>query len=1404
MNERNLSQFSIPAVFIAFLALLGIVNSPGGASRGGRSAEAGGGEVSGQAEAAARSRNRSADVESLLRPYKLTEEQKAANQLAILAPLAEFYAPRLGQVFKDHPNPTSKAVVEQLLSGVPGLSEHGSKHYGDQVEVLIGLTPDPDRSGSPYRFDDSITAIQLAMRRAGFFLDGHRVPWGADGEQRSSVLPRSRGEGTFRGPAGLELDLAWEHPASEPPLSLRQPGMMVFRKFPTSEDAKVNGDTSHELRLVLLVPHTPIRGVDPAVLTQALDLALQSWKLKVGNKREKCVRTNQAAIRISGPDFSGSPSSIARTLDAWVGGLEGEDKRNMIIRAKKGGYRPIEIISGVALAVENKPLLGSEAIDSPDTFYRYRMVVHNVWAYQKALLDYIRRGQRKPVKVAILTEETSGYGGVVSAGSAQEKPEQNGEQNTSQDEILYYTFPMHIAELRQRYRQAAETAAESGGRDLELRTLERLGFETFEGSGIPEQVQLRSPGTSSANNEMRLLRVARDIDRRGIGHVIVTATDMRDVMFVTEYMRTHCPNARLYSLDIRQAFTQQQRYTHFRGMVVAGTHPVLLPNQDWSTPDEELSAGNEVRALNQLALPEQAGHGAYNAMMAHLIELTNSEPGRANLVKGMLEYGSPHDKYAPTPPIWISVASQRGFFPLEIQDVRSDVMWRPPGQWRPTAPTPPTFDDVRTVGWTATFLVSSVILFLIALAYLSCYVRFFVFGGEPISKDPLGLIQLWERLRGERFREQQHVPEGWRFENRPQDPSWLLDYLGLKSIVRRDADSGGLRARRRRKIHSMFWVLALIGYLIVAAPAWLETRSWVLEKIWSTTTWVLIVPYVITWNNWSTTTWVLNVPYVITWITGVVALYVITWITGVVALVASFDVLIDGSRQRGIFQKVQRRDRPVCLSEKQGRRIHLVCWLTLGLVLALNSLVYVSTARWLLVAPSVDYSRDALIAKFFCLRATALASGVSPLLPIVLLLIALAFGTYFQLRKLWALRLFLEKSDGQKYSQHSPIHPRSSNDPQFEVSNEAMYYFSRDRLKEVAQGWFFFDMWKFAPLTWGIILAAAAAIGVFLVWEAFQDKIADFEAIWIRIVLVFGVFLLFTTVLAKAAHLGLLGKEIERATEAILDLPMTGAFDRLPKSVAHSFGSYIESIHGDSAGNPVVPPTHQQHINTLLRDLGRAEYGLLGTVSADVVSTLRTEVGKSELKRQGAKISRACVEVLLPFWKRRPTERAYPDPGSPGTQVAAAEFDELAGVPVDEHSNVRRLIEQAEEFVAMELLRDLNRPIMTFWVRVTSLTILSLLLLMVVSSYPFRPAGTLIGLALLVVVFAVGVMIRVLWGFQRNGIIRRVTNTDGRPGFNLEFLGRLITYVLPMALGLFALSFAASDVLRALLGSLLG
>ena len=151
LKDFRAGGLAIPALFVALLALLGVVNLPGR----GVSPPALPGASSTEAASGA-----SSVGETVSRPSEGCPDEDSTR--AILKPLERFYALRLERFQKKD----SAGRVCWMLDGTKTC---------DDLEVLIAVVPDPIQSGSAHRFDITVNAILLAMRRAGYLLDSFQL-----------------------------------------------------------------------------------------------------------------------------------------------------------------------------------------------------------------------------------------------------------------------------------------------------------------------------------------------------------------------------------------------------------------------------------------------------------------------------------------------------------------------------------------------------------------------------------------------------------------------------------------------------------------------------------------------------------------------------------------------------------------------------------------------------------------------------------------------------------------------------------------------------------------------------------------------------------------------------------------------------------------------------------------------------------------------------------------------------------------------------------------------------------------------------------------------------------------------------------------------------------------------------
>src|SRR5262245_48334395 len=168
------------------------------------------------------------------------------------------------------------------VKSIPELDRGGKPKY--KVEYLIAIVPDPKDTRLDYQFDRCLDAIQRAIGKANYTFDRYWLPWDRSRTTAPVALATD--------PRTPQMEMARRH--------LYEPGVILFR------DRKVH----NRLLLLFLVGETPTGGIHKVAFKNALYQIeeLDRWK---GSKEEK-------ELRVMGPHFSGSDTSLAILLKAWI------------------------------------------------------------------------------------------------------------------------------------------------------------------------------------------------------------------------------------------------------------------------------------------------------------------------------------------------------------------------------------------------------------------------------------------------------------------------------------------------------------------------------------------------------------------------------------------------------------------------------------------------------------------------------------------------------------------------------------------------------------------------------------------------------------------------------------------------------------------------------------------------------------------------------------------------------------------------------------------------------------------------------------------------------------------------------------------------------------------------------
>lgn len=497
------------------------------------------------------------------------------------------------------------------------------------VDFVIATVPDPIDSQLPYLFDSSLESIRLAARADGFVLDRSYLPWSRRPQARdsSSQTPRR----------------PWHE----------EPGVLLFRRRNPKQDgaelpsAAPPDSKPPEVNLlaVLLVGETPTAGIHKEAFAKALKDMAETRKLKGIQADPGCP------IRVLGPSFTGSATSLRLAIDKWLKQTEPE--------CKKTSPR-VEVISGTATAVtagtiddgdadqDNKEA-GPKKISFRAMVPYDADVFRSVWKYLAA---------HHYCKVALLAEDSTSYGKV----KKEEPPKCNGPGTSQEMEFINMSFPLYIAQLRREADIERKATQQTNATATDSRAFLPMPEEDERtGKGVPHSFSTFSVTYA----ELNLTNLLTTISREGIRAVGILATDVRDTIFLAREIREHAPDMLIFTFNSDLLYTHPEANLPTYGMLVFTPYPLINANQLWSYPFR----GNDSR----LQFSSQFATGVYNAAIALLEEQGREDEKQTQQQgdreqEGLVEYGPSFEEnpQIPGPALWVTVVGNRAMMPIAV------------------------------------------------------------------------------------------------------------------------------------------------------------------------------------------------------------------------------------------------------------------------------------------------------------------------------------------------------------------------------------------------------------------------------------------------------------------------------------------------------------------------------------------------------------------------------------------------------------------------------------------------------------------------------------------------------------------------------------------------------------------
>ena len=476
------------------------------------------------------------------------------------------------------------------------------------VRAVIVIAPDPVRTHMALTFDRTLEGFQLAAQDAGYIIDRYWLPWSVTGTTTSG----SESSKSSSDPSEDARDAAErERRASEP-------GLLLLRHSGQSA-------TAPPLVFAFLVSDTPTAGIQGRQFANAVRY--------VGD-----VCTVQCAgdgtIRIVGPSFSGSLASLHKLTDAAGGQFV----------AYSGS-----VSSRAAIDDEKLPGPGSGANGT----LSFKTFVHDTDSALQEFLGTLRNTHavtcREP-QVAILSEAATKFGEVRAAES-------------SESCVQNFVFPREISNLRNASSANAATAATTTTDAAVAKQLPLNLTDPTNSSDAPPDFS-RPQGPLS--KEAVLMNIAAELRRARFRYVGVLASNILDDLFLAEFLRTACPDARLFMVSADLLFERELDNVPYVGMLSITTYPLILRNAGWTK-----GAGSIPSSV--LPFADEYSVGQYNATLQTMKELLpDAETPSLRQVWPPRRSATPGE-LPPGLPLWMTVVGSGGYWPVRLLDGRQFV-----------------------------------------------------------------------------------------------------------------------------------------------------------------------------------------------------------------------------------------------------------------------------------------------------------------------------------------------------------------------------------------------------------------------------------------------------------------------------------------------------------------------------------------------------------------------------------------------------------------------------------------------------------------------------------------------------------------------------------------------------------
>ena len=491
------------------------------------------------------------------------------------------------------------------------------------VDAIVALVPDPVDSGYVYQFESLFRAVLSGVERDGFLRDEGWTPWNdshVDEEKTRTAIETCR---------------------------LWVPAVRVFR---TGADARTAG-----ARVALFVGESPTAGIHKAAFARAVEFAER-------------LRTTGHTLKVIGPSFSGSASSLRDALELALVGKVSETNQVDIVSGSATNRGVAEMLSSLTVHAADRSIPVTYRLTTRDDTIVDRKFL--AWLLKREGLRMKPDHDRRIDGVALLVESGTAYGAQSTAIDV---------DGGLHPEVVL-RFRRGIRDLERAYAEMDQRAKANSTDSRSLAMRPTMLESSFDERQKPRDGDAqRSPKTIEAE-DLDLANLLAEISREGIRYVAIRATDPADAVFLGRKIRDVAPDVRLVFLASDVLLLHPDSLRDLHGSFVVSPYPFFGTG---AISTEQVASKPRAYAHEHMPWESQAAEGTFNATVALLAEHAQASDGDADGIMARLTEYAPHVARSgssegcgarePLLPLWIAVIGQGGnngaMYPIDVLDV---------------------------------------------------------------------------------------------------------------------------------------------------------------------------------------------------------------------------------------------------------------------------------------------------------------------------------------------------------------------------------------------------------------------------------------------------------------------------------------------------------------------------------------------------------------------------------------------------------------------------------------------------------------------------------------------------------------------------------------------------------------